>query len=241
MSISGNLKTMELSELLQWIAQGAKTGSLLIDNGQVRKKIFFNSGRIVATASTSPSEFLGHFLVGQGHITEEQLAKAMEIQASSKLLLGKILVTLGAISEVELQHILVMKTEESVYDLFDWDEGEFRFVEAENLEGGQVAVALDVTGLVLQGINRVDEWKRIRTVIPDPDSILPVTVADPPEGSIPPQDAKVLEQVNDDRTIREVCMHSHASEFHVSQVLFREHMEKRVKLIRLRPHYVPVT
>ena len=52
MSISGNLKTMELAELLQWVAQGQKTGTLIIDSGTVNKKVFFEEGQIVASGST---------------------------------------------------------------------------------------------------------------------------------------------------------------------------------------------
>lgn len=241
MSISGNLKTMELSELLQWIAQGSKTGSLLIDNGKIRKRVFFVNGRIVASASTEPSEHLGHFLVSHGYITEDELAKAMEMQAKSKMLLGKILVTIGAINEDELRNLLVMKTEESVYDIFAWPEGEFRFVEDDKLDTGMVPMALDVTAMTLQGMNRVDEWRRIRKVVPSVD-VVPVTLGELSTAGLPPGEAKIVSLVDDDRSIREICIHSHASEFQVSQVLFQQYMKRLVKFIRLRgPVAVPET
>ena len=41
MSITGNIKTMQLAELLQWLSQGQKTGSLVFDSGQVQKRILF--------------------------------------------------------------------------------------------------------------------------------------------------------------------------------------------------------
>ena len=233
MSISGNLMTMELAELLQWIAQGGKTGSLLIDNGKVRKRIYFVEGRIVASASTDPSEFLGHFLVSHGHITENELAKAMEMQATSKMLLGKILVTIGSIEEDDLQRLLLMKTEESVYDVFSWTEGEFRFVEDEKLATGHVPMALDVQALTLQGMNRVDEWKRIRSVIATADAV-PVTVRDFDFEKMSPGEANICRLIDDDRCIREICMHSHASEFQVSQTLFQKQQEGYIKVVRAR-------
>ncbi len=233
MSISGNLKTMELAELLQWIAQGQKTGSLLVDNGTVRKRVFFVEGKIVASASTDPNEFLGHFLVSHGYLTEKELAKAMAMQATSKMLLGKILVTLGAITEDQLRNLLVMKTEESVYDLFSWDSGEFRFVEDQNLNAGIVPLALDVTALVLQGMSRVDEWRRVREVIVNAD-VVPVSIAPFPADEISPGEAKILALVDDDRTIREICMHAHASEFQVSKAIFDQVKHGRIKTVRPR-------
>ncbi len=233
MSISGNLKTMELSELLQWIAQGGKTGNLLIDNGTVRKRIYFVRGQIVASASTDPSEYLGHFLVSHGFITEPELAKAMEIQSETGMLLGKILSTIGAIADEELQRLLVMKTQESVYDVFFWKEGEFRFVDDETLDKGNIPMALDVQALVLQGINRLDEWKRIREAIPNAEAV-PVSLGDIPAEELPPSVAKVAALIDDDRTVREICMQAHASEFHVSQSLFFLQQQGLVKVVRAR-------
>ena len=131
MSITGNLKTMQLAELLQWLAQSKKTGTLVIDDGRVTKRIFFRSGRIISSASTDPKEHLGHFLVSHGLITEQELAKAVEMQERTKMLLGKILVTIGAIEEQVLHRLLRLKAEESLYDLFTWATGEFRFHDGE--------------------------------------------------------------------------------------------------------------
>ena len=46
MGITGNLNTMQLSELLQWLSLGQKTGTLLIEGRGVEKRIYFQNGRI---------------------------------------------------------------------------------------------------------------------------------------------------------------------------------------------------
>lgn len=230
MSISGNLKTMELAELLQWVAQGQKTGTLIIDSGTVNKKVFFEAGAIVASGSTDPSEQLGHFLVSHGYITELELTKAMEMQEETGMLLGKILVTIGGITEEELRHLLVLKTEESIYDMFSWKEAEFRFVDDENLSRGMIPLALDVTGITLQGMNRVDEWNRIRKVIPHDQSV-PVIFGKANGDGLSPGDQRILELVNDDRTIQEICLQTHSSEFYVSRMLFRQYEKGTVKIV----------
>ncbi len=235
MSIAGNIQTMELSELLQWLSQGSKTGTLVIDNGEVAKRIFFRHGRIISSASTDPHEHLGHFLVSHGFITEDELAKAMANQESSKMLLGKILTTNGAISEQDLHRLLRLKAEESIYDLFAWREGEFRFMEEELPGDTMVPMDLPVTSIVLEGVHRIDEWQRIRTMIPN-DQAIPVAVvgdllADP---ELPPADRNVLEQVNDDRTVEEIQIQTHSSEFLVSKVLYDQARKKRLKIVRPR-------
>lgn len=234
MGIAGNLKTMELSELLQWLSQGHKTGTLLIDNGQVKKRLFFRGGKIISSASTDPREHLGHFLVSHGFISEQELSKAISMQETSKMLLGKILTTIGAISEEDLHRLLRLKAEESVYDLFSWEEGEFRFLDGELPEGTMVPMKLDATAIVLEGVQRLDEWKRIREVIPSAQAI-PVAVgdllADPKLGAA---QRKILELVDDDRTVEEIQLQTHASEFLVSKALFEQARKGRLKVVRPR-------
>ncbi len=53
------------------------------------------------------------------------------------MLLGKILVTIGAIEESQLDHMLRLKLEESVYEIFTWPSGDFRFLDEDlDEEGG---------------------------------------------------------------------------------------------------------
>ncbi len=159
MSITGNLATMEFAELLQWLAHGRKTGTLVVDNGSIEKRIFFEHGRIIASASNDAQESLGHFLIERGLLDDATLAHALKLQEATGILLGKVLVTLGSLSEADLERTLRLKLEESVYDLFRWPGGDFRFLSGELPEQAMVPLSLDVTTLVLEGLHRYDVWK----------------------------------------------------------------------------------
>ena len=233
MSITGNLKTMQLAELLQWLGQGTKSGTLVIDNGRVEKRIFFRDGRIVSSASTDPREHLGHFLVSYGFITEEELSKAVAMQEQSKMLLGKILTSIGAITEEDLQRLLRQKAEESVYDVFSWPEGEFRFLDDQLPDHTMVPMQLEVTSIVLEGVQRIDEWKRLREAISS-NKAVPVAVADLDDPKLSPGARQILELVDDDRTIEEIQLQTHSSEYRVSKILFEQMQRGRVKIVRPR-------
>lgn len=233
MSIAGNLATMELTELLQWLSHGNKNGTLIVNNGVVEKRIYFKNGRIFSSSSTDPKEYLGHFLVSYGFISEVELSKAVEMQESNKMLLGKILVTIGAISEPDLQRLLRLKTEESIYDLFSWDEGEFRFVDGELPSSHLIPIDLDATAIIMEGVRRSDEWRRIREVIPT-TQVIPVVVGDLTDPGIDPGALQILELVNDDRTVEEICLQTHSSEYRVCKILFDQVEKRRLKIIRPR-------
>src|ERR1044072_182530 len=221
MGIVGDLRTMQLEELLQWLSQSKKSGTLLISSDKVEKRIFFKDGRIVSTASTNPEEHLGHFLVSHGLINEGELVKAVELQEQTGRLLGQILGGTGAIPDAHLHGLLRLKAEESIYDVFSWGEGEFRFLDDSLPEGTMVPMNLDVTAIVLEGVQRVDEWRRIRKLIPTADAI-PVAIRDLAGVQVDPGARQILDLVNDERTVEEIQIQTHSSEYHVCRVLFEQ-------------------
>jgi len=241
MGIAGNLKTMELAELLQWLSQGTKTGTLVVDNGTVEKKVFFSKGKIISSAASDPREHLGHFLVSHGYITEAQLAESVRRQEAQKTMLGKVLVDMGLIGEEDLDHMLRLKAEEGVYSLFDWPEGEFRFHDDELPAYPMVPISLDVTGLVLEAMRRQDEWSRFRELMPSVHAI-PVRVVDDlvgGGGDLDEGQKHILLAVDDHRTIEEISLETHASEYYVCEALYPQVKARKVKIVRPRGQAAP--
>jgi hypothetical protein len=237
--ISGNLETMELAELLQWLSGAQKTGTLAVDDGAVQKQIVFRDGRVISTASSDPREHLGAILISHGFITEGELAAAIERQRSESTLIGKLLVEMGAIDERDLYRMLRLKAEESLYDVFTWPRGEFRFHDGQ-LPPPQtlVPLALDVAAVVLEGMQRIDEWRRLREIVPSSDCV-PVAVGAFDETEMGEWDAQVLAHVDDDRAVGEIARLVHASEFYVAKILVRQLHAGRLKIVRPRGSKLP--
>jgi Domain of unknown function (DUF4388) len=234
MGIVGNLRTMQLEELLQWLSQSKKSGTLEIVHGKTEKKIFFKEGLILSSASNKPEEYLGHFLMSHGLINEGQLGRAIELQEKSRMLLGMILVNNGAIAERDLTRMLRLKAEESIYDIFSWAEGDFRFLDDVLPESAMVPMRMDVTGIVMEGVQRVDEWRRIRQVIPN-EQMIPVAIVD--LSTVPGLGAgeqRILSLIDDERTIEEIRQQTHATEYQTCKLVFDQWQLGRLKLIKLR-------
>ena len=233
MGITGNLKTMQLSELLQWLSQGKKVGTLVIDSGTVEKRIFFADGRVVSSASTDPKEYLGQFMVSQGYITAEELTGAIQMQEKTGMMLGKILVSIGAIQEDDVHSLLRLKAEESIFDVFTWAEGSFEFLDDDLPRYEMIPISLDVTGIVLEGARRLDEWARIRGAVPSMDAV-PVALVDDLAAvtrSLPPGDLQVLSRIDDKCTVDDLRERTHSTDFFVCRVLFEAVQAKRIKVI----------
>src|SRR3954453_10096402 len=234
MGIVGNLRTMQLEELLQWLSQSKKNGTLEIVHGRTEKKVFFKDGLILSSASNRPEEYLGHFLVSHGLISEAQLNRAVELQEQSRTLLGMILVKNGAIAERDLARMLRLKVEESIYDIFSWVEGDFRFLDDVLPESAMVPMKMDVTGIVMEGVQRVDEWRRIRQVLPN-EQMIPVAIVDlSTVAGLGPGEQRIVSLINDERTIEEIRQQTHATEYQTCKLVFDQWQLGRVKLIKLR-------
>jgi hypothetical protein len=167
MALAGNLRTMDLSEILQWVSQGRKTGALHIERRSIQKRIYFEHGIICSSWSNDPRESLGQFFIRERHLTEEQLFGALNRAEKEKRPFGVILVGDGVLSEDQIRNALRAKAEETIYDLFLWPEGKFEFKAGETPGEGMIVTELDVTSAMLEGARRVDEWSRIHKAFPN--------------------------------------------------------------------------
>jgi hypothetical protein len=217
-------------DLLQWLSLGQKTGTLMVTNQRVEKKIFFRRGRVISSASNDPREYLGQFLMSHGFLTEPELAKAMEVQKQSSILLGKILVMIEAISEPDLMRLMRLKAEEEIYDIFLWREGDFRFIDDELPKMEMVPLQVDVTGIIMEGTRRVDEWRRIRELIPN-ELLVPVMVREvDEEADLDDAGKQVVRAIDGKRAIADIIVESRSSAFVVSSVMYQLVREGYIRL-----------
>jgi hypothetical protein len=220
MGVSGNLNTMQPGDLLQWLSLGQKTGTLIVANKSVEKRVFFKSGRVISSASNDPRDYLGQFLISHGYLTEAELMKAMEVQQQSGILLGKILVMIDVIGEPDLLRLMRLKAEEEIYDIFLWQEGDFKFVDDQLPSMEMIPLQVDVTGIIMEGTRRVDEWQRIREVIPH-DVMIPIVARTIPTSELSEVQQTIVKAADGKRTIAEIELEARASLFVVCSTLHK--------------------
>src|SRR4030095_2012028 len=216
MGLTGNLRTMDLPEILQWISVGRKTGTLHLGRRSIQKRIVFKEGGVYTSWSNAPRESLGQFLIRDGLVTEEQLFKALLRQEEQGRFLGAILVAEEILSEDDLREALRTKAVESIYDLFLWPEGQFEFKEGEFPE--LIHLEVPVTAVILEGVRRVDEWKRIRKVFPSATLTSRRVRAD--YKAREPAERRALELVEAGKTLAEISLELRRSEFDAASLLF---------------------
>lgn len=226
---------MQLGDLLQWCGTNLKTGTLLVKRGPIEKQLFFKEGRLFSSISSSPRETLGQFLIRSGHITEEELFKALIEQDRSNRPLGQILLATEVIDEGVLEELLRLKTEEAIYDCFLWKDGEFTFEMDVLPEAIPVSLPLDLTGVILEGARRSDEWNRIHEVFPSRLTTFDVNHdAVEEDANISDEDKRVLELVARGKNLAEISLELHAVEFYAASRLLQLH-ERDLVIVKDSP------
>src|SRR6185436_2655063 len=166
MGISGNLATMNVSDLLQFMATGRKTGMLKFDRGKIVKQIYFENGLIIGSNTNDPKEYLGQLLIHYGKLNEAQLRAALQIQRDSGGRLGEILITTKVLQSEEVVEILRIRTLDIIYDLFLWTEAQFELHDNETPPPHFIRIEVQPTKVIMDGAYRSDEWQRYRVLIP---------------------------------------------------------------------------
>ena len=205
---------MHSGDLLQWCATNLKTGTLRLKNGPIEKQLFFNSGRLFSSTSNSPRETLGQFLIRSGKISEEDLFRALIEQDRKREPLGQILIREGLLSDEELKDLLRLKTEETIYDCFLWPEGEFVFEDDDLPEKIPISLPLDLTGVILEGARRTDEWQRIREVFPSRYTTF--EVGDTEDAELTAEDRRILQLAKKGKNLAEIALEMHAVDFYAA-------------------------
>jgi hypothetical protein len=231
MAMTGNLDTMSLADLLVWASENGKTGVLELERNRICRRIAFEAGRIVACSSDDPPSRLGQFLLSRGKITREILRDALARQEQDGQPLGAILRGMGALTDDEIEKLVREKAEENIYGLFEWPGAVFRFEQDEAPDPWAIAVDLEIEEVLRKGARRHEELERIRTVLRSPGVVLARTSRPtPPEVQVSPMAARILETVNGERTLAEVLLHAHASEFLVIKFLYNLHQRGVIEI-----------
>jgi len=211
---------MSLTDLLQFLAAGRKSGTLKFDHGKITKQVYFKNGMIVGSKSNDPREYLGQVLLHYGKVDDAQLKSAREVQRTSGAKLGEVLVQQGFLTEDEVLAILKTRTLDAIYDLFVWTDGEFEFYDEEPPPEDLLLIEVEPTNVIMEGIYRIDELARYKTLVPSDRSVLELNAGWTSSLKLGKEYRQVLYFVEKRMSVAEICYHMHASAFHVYGQLY---------------------
>jgi len=237
MGIGGNLATMSVVDLLQFLETGQKSGVLRVSRESVTKEIFLEKGSIIGSTSTDPKEYFGQFLLHYGKIDEPQLRVALENQRQQRQVpLGRILLSMGVFNETEMMELLHLRALEIMYELFLWEQADFQFEDQAPSPDNLIRIEIKPTSVIMEGVYRTDEWRRYTAVLPSDRVVLDLVPGRSPAGIKEGSDIpRILWLVKKRMTVGEICYNMHASPFHVYSRLYQLVADGVVQVIDEQP------
>lgn len=168
MSLSGVLADFPVADVFQLIAQQRKTGILEIERKARTLLVYFLEGQVLAArpSETRPDGSLAGYLLRAGALSEASLAQARKHQEQTLEALVPTLIQLDLVSRADLEQVMKLATNESIFELFLWDEGRFAF-RAEEVVPGPCDKPVPAEMVLLDALRMRDEWVTIQGWLPD--------------------------------------------------------------------------
>ncbi|HET9596127.1 MAG TPA: DUF4388 domain-containing protein [Anaeromyxobacteraceae bacterium] len=230
--LMGTFALMPLQELVEFLARRRASGSLTCERGTVRKTVHLADGVAIGASSNDPREYLGQLLMNFGHITEEQLTKAFETQQETRIRLGKVLTMVGLVAPEVIRDTLAIKIRETVLDAFVWDSGVFRVDESPPPPPDDLDAQVPLTEIAHEAEFRTTAWQAFRAQFPTGTAPLALHEDSVPADLDPASvDGRLLALARDGKSVDEIGLALHATDFHLYQRLYALHQRGVIRAL----------
>jgi hypothetical protein len=226
MALRGNLRDFSLPDVFQLVTLSGKSGVLRISRADAEGSVWFRDGEVFFAQSDWHREALGTRLVAAGKITPSALTKALDLQKSEPAggrRLGQILVDEGYITDKVLEAFVQEQIQDTIFDLFRWDEGDFDFESAEAAPEEDIGLSVSIENIVMEGSRRLEEWTRIKKKIPSMGIVFKMATA-PGEGtfdiSLKPVEWHLLLRIDGTRTVSDLAHELARTDFEVARIIY---------------------
>ena len=164
-TLGGELGHLSVDQVIQLSASIPGAVCLRLEREGRTIEIFFSQSSIVfARHSNLREDFLiGRFIADTGAVSQHDVEEISKRSKGGRRRLGQELRALGWLAKEQLDEALERQTAELVYEAVRWNEGRFEIFVQDRLppEAVEADMRFPVQHLLLEGVRRLDEWRRI--------------------------------------------------------------------------------
>lgn len=224
-----------LCDIVSLVGQAGWSGELLVLDRATSRSIFFDRGHVIGAQSSSSVERIGEVLYRYGALSREQTQEVARY-VTPELRFGEAAIRLGFLTRERLYQLMGKQTEEVVFAVLLLGDGMFYFLDSYDPSRLTARQNLQVSGLLMEGVRRMDETRYFRERIPS-ELHVPERVPGSrgPEALSEPELQRVFDAINGQRSVMELCRFVGQGEFEVTQSLFQLVQAGRVVIRAPRP------
>jgi hypothetical protein len=160
---SGELKMFSMPDLLEFLRNGHRTGSLICSSKHGIGAVELLEGYITS-AIVPNGDNIGTLLLKKGKIKKEDIASSIDSQhkdlAGARI--GAVLVEKGLVDAETIKEVIVEQTYSAIRTMLNWDDGRFAFTPTIDQEFDRefVEVKLDSQHVLMELFRQIDEQNR---------------------------------------------------------------------------------
>ncbi len=153
MLLIGSLEQFNLPNVLQRIEAYAKTGLLIVKQGEKWVELSFRQGLLMCIGPVRSTNSLGDRLLQAGVISREALQEVLSVLGASQQSETRAAITLvdlGYVNQESLYNWAAKEASKALQVLLTWSTGEIYFEEGMQPPADRLLIALSITSLLSQ-------------------------------------------------------------------------------------------
>lgn len=172
MALKGSLEHFPIIDVIQMLNGARKTGILRLSCDKGESQLVFHEGDLVSANFLNSKVRIGQVLVSSGAISEDTLAKGLDIQSKAGDNRKPLVITLlehGLVEETAAYNSIESLIEMTVVEVLTWKKGEFSLEIADNGSAGAYhfsrtsfpqRILLNAQGVLMESLRIFDEKVR---------------------------------------------------------------------------------
>jgi hypothetical protein len=238
MPIEGDLKSLNLSSVMQLISQENLTGVLKIKRRNEVVDIGFSTGQVTGAfyEKGDKSERMEKYLVRSGIIGKNVYELVEEIHSETKRPVMNIILEDKYVTRAQVESLIKFKIQEVIDEIFTWNDGAFKFEQNSIIyPKSMIRIRMNTEGLILEAARRFDEWSKISKSITSGDIVF--KKVERPELKLKPsaEEERVLSLLNGHRSVDDMIEISGLGKFRTYSFLYRLLSTGQIEMAYAKP------
>jgi hypothetical protein len=155
--IKGQLSSLSITDLVQWIEMNKKTGILLVSYSEQSICFCFKAGKLLLVSSKTPGARFGDFLVKEGHLSADAIREVIATSHAEGASFIANLVQKKLLPKEFLTASLRILAENNIIEILSWPDGFFEFLEELPPIVADSPVNLNAGFIVFEAVRKYDE------------------------------------------------------------------------------------
>jgi len=216
----GDLKEGDIFSILYYIYKNSIPGTLVVDTGNVEKKMFMENRKIVFAASNGKEDSLGDYLLKNNLIDKDIYQKTGQYMEKNDKRFGRALIELGYFNYEQLWTWIPNHLQAIVSSFFDIKSGTYRIVSGFERQKENIVLDLDLLSVIVEGMRRFESKSFLEKKFADIDHLYVTDSRTMTHLDLKPYEIHVFDLVRRGPHIKDILKRSELLEFDTLRLLY---------------------